>query len=160
MRLRNAVLALLCFPAAAMAAAPDASLLRIRTLEGSAGTVDVQFNPKEIAIAKQVTWQREPVFEPQEPIVRFAGGEPRTLKVPLEFDSPSQSPLSALEKMAQVDPELRRPPMCLFQWGAFQFKGVISTLTITYTKFRPDGVPLRASVQLEMIEAGAAGLSH
>ncbi|MGG6263459.1 LysM peptidoglycan-binding domain-containing protein [Leptolyngbya sp. AN03gr2] len=42
-----------------------------------------------------------------------------------------------------------RPPLCKLQWGFYEdlFQGVLEKIEIQYTRFRPDGVPIRAELK-------------
>ena len=47
---------------------------------------------------------------------------------------------------------LRAPKRCLFQWGAFEFLGLVESFEETLDFFSPEGRPLRASVALSLKE--------
>ncbi len=40
----------------------------------------------------------------------------------------------------------KKPPVCLFVWGSFKFKGVIYKLDQKFTLFLPSGIPVRAEL--------------
>jgi Contractile injection system tube protein len=44
------------------------------------------------------------------------------------------------------------PPVVLFEWGAFRFQGLFESFKETIDFFSPNGVPLRASVNVSMVE--------
>lgn len=44
------------------------------------------------------------------------------------------------------------PPWAKFVWGNFSFVGVVESVDVTYTMFRPDGKPVRATASLKMKE--------
>lgn len=69
----------------------------------------------------------------------------------------------AVERLADVGPELHRPPVCKLSWGEWQapligpllpgltrklggFKGVLTSLGTTLDFFHPNGTPLRATL--------------
>jgi hypothetical protein len=58
--------------------------------------------------------------------------------------------------LALVDADKHRPPLVMFSWGGFQFKGVVESLTMRYTMFLPDGKPCRATANLSIKEAKTA----
>ncbi|MEW5755351.1 MAG: hypothetical protein AB1810_03530 [Pseudomonadota bacterium] len=47
---------------------------------------------------------------------------------------------------------MRAPKRCLFQWGAFQFIGLVDSFEETVDFFSPKGRPLRATVSLKLKE--------
>jgi hypothetical protein len=63
--------------------------------------------------------------------------------------------IQALEQMAFIQDDLKRPPMVTVTWGSAMpaFQGVISDLSVKYTMFLPDGTPCRATVNIRMKEA-------
>jgi len=46
----------------------------------------------------------------------------------------------------------RAPQRCRFQWGSFSFDGMLSSYNETLDFFSPEGIPLRASLQLSFKE--------
>jgi len=58
-------------------------------------------------------------------------------------------------KLAEVDKELHRPPLCRLSWGAFTdiFTGVLTQLDQRFTMFLADGTPVRATLSCSFLEA-------
>lgn len=48
--------------------------------------------------------------------------------------------------------QMRAPKRCLFQWGAFEFLGMVQTFNETLDFFSPEGRPLRSTVSLKLSE--------
>lgn len=48
--------------------------------------------------------------------------------------------------------KLKAPSRCLFQWGAFEFLGMIQSFQETLDFFSPKGRPLRATIALQLTE--------
>ncbi|HUW66767.1 MAG TPA: peptidoglycan-binding protein LysM [Candidatus Nanoarchaeia archaeon] len=44
----------------------------------------------------------------------------------------------------------KRPPVCLFSWGKFNFKGVVQSVTQKFTMFMSTGIPVRATLTVIM----------
>ncbi|OZG73972.1 peptidoglycan-binding protein LysM [Hahella sp. CCB-MM4] len=42
----------------------------------------------------------------------------------------------------------KRPPICLFSWGGFSYRGVVSKVQQKFTMFLSTGVPVRAELQV------------
>jgi nucleoid-associated protein YgaU len=50
-------------------------------------------------------------------------------------------------RLADVDEDLHRPPVCRLHWGAFDiFTGVLTSLDQRFTLFMEDGTPVRATL--------------
>jgi hypothetical protein len=140
---------------------------KINVLDGpDANTViDVCFNPKEYDLDKSVTYDQSKSFS-DAPEPEFKAPVPMTLTVTLQFDSYEERVsvrdkwVRRIEKLTMMgvvelkknatkdDKKNARPPMILFVWGRFSFKGVITKLTQKYTMFLSDGTPVRAECNL------------
>lgn len=60
-----------------------------------------------------------------------------------------------IARLAKVDAELHRPPVCELRWGVFDiFTGVLTTLQQRFTMFLDDGTPVRATLTCEFAEVG------
>lgn len=57
-------------------------------------------------------------------------------------------------ELVEEDSENRQTPSrCLFQWGAFEFVGILEKFDETLDFFSPEGIPLRATVSLTIKES-------
>jgi hypothetical protein len=57
-------------------------------------------------------------------------------------------------ELVEEDSENRQTPSrCLFQWGAFEFVGILEKFDETLDFFSPEGIPLRATVALTLKES-------
>jgi hypothetical protein len=131
--------------------------------------IEVCFNPKEYSLEKSVEWDAEKAWS-DAPQPEFKAPKPMTLSVTLQFDSYEERAnvrdkwVRKLEKLtmmkqqlpkdgksaSKTDKQKYRPPVILFIWGRFTFKGVIESLSQKYTMFLSDGTPVRAEVALKM----------
>jgi nucleoid-associated protein YgaU len=67
----------------------------------------------------------------------------------------------ALAKLTHYDQELHRPPICQLKWGSWSmFKGVLSSLSRSFTLFLKDGTPVRATAQCTFTEYLASGAAR
>jgi hypothetical protein len=62
-----------------------------------------------------------------------------------------------IAKLMEADPESsgsqkQVPSVVLFEWGAYKFQGMLESYKETLDFFSPKGVPLRASVNITMVE--------
>ncbi len=126
------------------------------------------FNPTEYSVSKTNDWDiiRVPQKNVGHPV--FRGGQPSTLSLNLLFDTTEDNTHSQVNSKAGQDvrqytrvlwdlmkidessnspqPE---PPHCVFKWGSvWGFEAVITQLEQTFTLFRHDGTPLRATVRV------------
>jgi hypothetical protein len=133
---------------------------RIQNLDNK-DFVEAYFNPKELAIEKQVPWNKHKTSKGNNPVLEFTDAEPKKLSVELLFDTFESRQnvysqfVEKLESMTLiVDDKKKRPPMCIFLWGkAFSFMGVIEGLSTKYTMFLKDGTPVRATCTVTMKQA-------
>jgi hypothetical protein len=138
-------------------------------LEGSAGTLTVQFNPKEFNSAKQMSWQPGKDQGQGNVPLEFQKGNPTGVDMLLFFDTTMDNQdvrqvwvnkllaFMNADVDAQSDkkgPELgkKRPPKVLFTWGSYSFTCVVEQVTTTYLMFGADGAPLRAKCQIKLKE--------
>lgn len=131
----------------------------IEVLEGELkdkdeGKIPVKFNPSEYTVEKSVTYSDQSVPGRGSPITQFVSGGASTLSMKLLFDTYEDEDsgdvrekyTKKLDKLLAVDGALHAPPVCLFQWGSFEFTFVFQRLNKTFTMFRRDGTPVRATV--------------
>jgi len=85
---------------------------------------------------------------------RGAGARPETV-AEANSDVRLQTRRIAEKFMQPQDAESTRPraPLrCRFQWGRFQFSGMVSSYSETLDFFAPEGIPLRATLALTLKE--------
>jgi len=136
-----------------------------------------QFNPTEYTISKSNDWQQKAAKGRNVPKLEFGGGRPRRLQMELLFDSFSTGAgngdpkslsktlnllfsLMKTGKDAQTkgkQSQMSEPPMCSLVWGQFteqlMFKCYITECSVKYTMFDENGLPIRATGTLSMLEA-------
>ncbi len=130
--------------------------------------IEVCFNPKEYSLEKSVEWDSENAFS-DAPQPEFKAPKPMTLSVTLQFDTYEERVsvrdkwVRQIERLAMMTGKVKkekkptpqekkalRPPVILFIWGRFTFKGVIESLSQKYTMFLSDGTPVRAECALKI----------
>lgn len=139
--------------------------------------VEAQFNPKELQVDKTVPWQKKSQANQagQTGIqLEFTGAEGRSMTLELLFDGYEakrsvSKQVDDLNWMASViDPKSseeakRRPHLCVVTWGTMfpsgsKFKCVIESLSVKYTMFSDQGVPLRATCTVKLKEADTVSI--
>jgi len=122
-------------------------------------TITALFNPSKLVLGKAVRWEEQRAKERDVPELQFKNGEPRTLNLELTFDTydtPEAEKQSVRErytdkllKLAMVNGDKHRPPVCELWWGKLGmfFQGVLEKLDQQFTLFMADGTPVRATCQ-------------
>ena len=132
-------------------------------------SIKFQFNPKEITISKSAKWERNPTKGAKKAgPPQFKGSEPCKLTMEMFFDATAQlrseASSSAVEKLFSCCVPLEKsrkenkpmPPLVVFKWGGItSFPAYVSQVNVKYTRFAPNGVPIRAvcTVNLEEMPA-------
>ncbi len=134
----------------------------IKMAEGDKTELQAQFNPKDLKITKSLQWGDKEGAKTENPGKQFLKPSSSGLACTLYFDTYEtkkdvyRTQVSKLEQMVTMIPSLKRPPMVIFQWNKFTFRGVITSLTQNYTMFLQDGTRCRCEVSLEMQSTTAA----
>jgi len=128
------------------------------------------FNPNEYTFSKKNTWTSKPVKGQNVPSLEFSGGDAITLKMQLFFDTYTtggdvRTTTNKIWKLMNINKSLAdmtstkgRPPMVEFQWGAtWSFKAVITNISQKFTLFRDNGIPVRATLDVDFLQAKEEG---
>ena len=120
-------------------------------------TFNVLFNPTEYTLKKRTPWAEQRVLGLDAPAASFTTGQRMELSMELFFDTFEQKEdvrthTQKIETLLMVDPDKHRPPLCLFTWGEFQFKGVLEKLDQRYIMFLENGTPVRAKLNVTFKE--------
>lgn len=133
--------------------------------------IECLFNPTEYSFSKGVSWAQSQDRGANVPDLEFTGGEPATLTLKLFFDTSSTGDDVratytndlwdlAMVNRNNIDPQTKkgRPPACTFEWGnAWSFEAVVTSITTSFTMFREDGTPTRATVDLTLKQSRDPG---
>jgi hypothetical protein len=128
-----------------------------RKLDGEIGSIEFQFNPKELTIAKKVKWESKPTTgNKAAPPPEFKGPEPGQLTLEMFFDATAKHDGSVVEAVDKLfgcctptdkthANEKPVPPLVVFQWGGIKsFPAYVTQVSAKYTLFTPEGTPIRA----------------
>jgi nucleoid-associated protein YgaU len=132
--------------------------------------IECWFNPKEYSLGRTNKWNVKPVPGAALPNAQFAGSDSHKLSIDLLFDDSDarDGDVSTICKklldMMEVDEKFgsgeknnARPPMVEFGWGSvLTFNAVCESLSIQYTLFKPNGVPIRALAKLSLTQVEKA----
>ncbi len=131
--------------------------------------VEACYNPAKIDTSRQTSWSRHSSPRSNTEILEFTSGRNKTLSVDLFFEGYETrldverryiKPLDALTSTASVREMMQRgkvsaprPPFVMIVWGQFPpFKGIIESLSVSYTMFLRSGAPVRATCSLKLVE--------
>jgi hypothetical protein len=135
------------------------------------------FNPNELNFEKTNTYAQKEEPELPSSTLQFIKSGMRTLMMDLFFDtyedhdgvsastdvrmlidkitgweSSSSGGNASGKGLMDIDSDLNAPPVCLFVWGSFTFRCIIVKAVTKFTMFLPDGIPVRATLQITLIE--------
>ena len=133
--------------------------------------IECLFNPNEYTLDKSNTWTQKPVKGENVPNLEFGGGSSTTLTMQLFLDTSTtggdvRETTNKVRKLMEVDQGAKdmtsvkgRPPVIEFHWGRiWTFKAVITRLTERCTLFRDDGIPIRATLDVTLLQAKDASV--
>ncbi len=123
------------------------------------------YNPETVSMGRRNSWLSNPMPGKGVPSLRYGGAGGGWLRLDLEFDTTAEG--TAVTKhtgkimgLMDIKADLpgtdeatnnARPPTVVFHWGDLHsFKSVVADLQLAFTYFSSGGVPLRASMQLEL----------
>lgn len=143
--------------------------IRHETPAGFFGEITAGFNPNRISFSGNATVNQRVTASPEVegPDVQLTEYtyQPTTLRISLLFDTSEDDDPNVLKHTTQIVALLRplpgnsRPPMCQLWWGAYVLlQGVLTSLSQEYTLFRPDGTPVRATLDCTFTESGESSL--
>jgi nucleoid-associated protein YgaU len=135
--------------------------------------IKCQFNPEQLTISKEVSWDGDKSPNFNAPILHYAGGEPATYSLSLFFDGYDEVKDSKGAVTSVVARDVRKytnallrltlrgagnamfllpyamPPLVNFEWGKIKlFTAVVEKVEITFTMFDMDGTPIRAKADV------------
>ncbi len=131
----------------------------IKVLNGKNEGTDVEckFNPTEYRVEKTVNYREHKTLL-DSPVTQFTSGTADVLSMELFFDTTDDESdvreyTGAVDELLEVDGELHAPPVCRFVWGGgLDFTGVLVRGDKRFTRFLPNGVPVRARMDVAFKE--------
>lgn len=125
--------------------------------------VSVLFNPEDYTVNREVNWAQASIPGLSAPLLQFVSGAMQTLEMELLMDSREdhtgvsagsdiRNQTSQVVGLMDIDPTTHAPPVVLFAWGSLTFTCVLARVTQRFIMFRPDGVPIRARLQVTFNE--------
>jgi nucleoid-associated protein YgaU len=124
----------------------------------SATHIPVQFNPEEYTLTKEVNYAEATIPGLNSPVLQFVNGQTQTLDMELFLDTYEEQGTdvrewtTAITDLMTTIPSTHAPPVVLFVWGSLRFVCVVARVTQKFILFRPDGIPVRARLQVQFRE--------
>ncbi|EMS70864.1 hypothetical protein [Ruminiclostridium cellobioparum] len=118
-----------------------------------AGPITVMFNPNEYTVSFEGKYTGENDKK------QFIRTETPEFKVSLFYDTYERRrdvKLETAKITSLLDPKVpgkstKKPPVCLFIWGKFTYRGVLSKIDQKFTMFLEDGTPVRSLLDVTFI---------
>ncbi|MDF2986024.1 MAG: hypothetical protein K0R50_1534 [Eubacterium sp.] len=118
-----------------------------------AAPISVMFNPNEYTVSYEAKYTGENDKK------QFVRTETPEFKVSLFYDTYEKrrdvkletSKLTNLLGPQVEGKETKKPPSCLFIWGEFKYRGVLSKIEQKFTMFLEDGTPVRSLMDVTFI---------
>lgn len=132
------------------------------TISGT--SIPVLFNPEEYTVNRDNNFAQMAIPGLRAPLLQFVNGNMQTLEMELLVDSYeahsgyTEAGADVRELTGQIvglmdiDPSTHAPPVLLFTWGSLTFTCVLARASQRFIMFRPDGVPVRARLQVTFNE--------
>ena len=124
---------------------------QIIALEGpDAGIIEVMFNPNEYTVSHESTYNGEKDKK------QFEKYEKPEFRVSLFYDTYEKrqdvrrdtARLVSLMYPTVPGKETKRPPVCVFSWGKFTYRGIITKIEQKFTMFLSSGIPVRSTIDV------------
>ena len=106
------------------------------------------FNPEKYSLEKSALWEEKG----RQKTLEFIGISRKSFSIELFFDTyelGTDVRAYTNEIVELMDPTIdykgnKVPPVCVFSWGKFNFRGIVEKVTQSFTLFFNDGMPARA----------------
>jgi LysM repeat protein len=134
----------------------------------TAENFEVLFNPEEYTINKDNNFAQMAVPGLRSPLLQFIHGNLQTLEMELLVDSYEthasggrtvtqagddvRTLTSKITGLLDINADTHAPPVLLFTWGSLSFTCVLAKASQKFIMFRPDGIPVRARLQVTFNE--------
>jgi hypothetical protein len=139
-------------------------IVRPQIADERARRIPLRFNPTDYKLSKSNTFAEIPIPGLEAPPLQYVRGGSETLALEALVDTSDTLEdvrvryVDRLRALMTPDSREHAPPIVRFVWGRSIFTGVLEKLDITYQLFLPDGVPLRAKLDLGLKEYRRAAL--
>ena len=131
-------------------------------------SITVLFNPEEYSLNRDVNYAQIAIPGLSGPLLQFVHGNMQTLEMELFLDTYEEhlevsnrrnsagddvrKLVCKITDLMNIEPIIHAPPVLLFTWGSLSFTCVLARANQRYIMFSPEGVPVRARVQVTFNE--------
>ena len=126
--------------------------------------IPVHFNPEEYTLNRDINYAQSNIPGLSGPILQFVSGNLETLEMELLVDTFEEHKAGNISlnqagedvrnltgkitDLMEIYSETHAPPVLIFSWGSLVFTCVLARASQRFIMFRPDGVPLRARLNV------------
>jgi len=134
--------------------------------------VPVMFNPNEYTVNRNTNFAQAAIPGLSSPVLQFVNGNMQTLEMELFLDSYEEHRQGSrlfnraredvrtltrrITSLMDIDATTHAPPVLIFTWASLAFTCVLSQVSQRFVLFLPDGVPVRARLQVTFNEYRSA----
>ncbi|MGL5889513.1 MAG: CIS tube protein [Bacteroidia bacterium] len=132
------------------------------SFSAQAGEYTVMVNPEKITYSYSIKHTNQPVPGTGANTLKYVGVDPEKVSFDIVFDTTGVIPGSTGDVYDQIaafrkitydyNGTIHRPNYVQLSWGTFIFKGVLTSLSVVYSLFSPQGQALRAKVSVAFEE--------
>jgi len=127
------------------------------TNEVTGERMPVMFNPEEYTVNKDNNFAQQAIPGLSAPILQFVHGNMQTLEMELLVDTyEAGGDVRELTKkitgLMDIDRTTHAPPVLLFTWGSLTFTCVLARASQRFIMFMPEGIPVRARLNVTFNE--------
>jgi len=124
---------------------------KIRVLEGpDKGDIDLMFNPIDYSVKKEVQKTGK------NSNIQFNSTDISEFSIKLFFDTYEKKTdvrevtekIVSLLKPSIKGKHTQRPPICLYVWGSFSYRGVVTKADQKFLLFLENGIPVRSELNV------------
>jgi LysM repeat protein len=146
---------------------------RLTIIPERGATITAMFNPERYTVSKSLQLAEIGIPGLDSPVVQYVRGQNEKISMELFFDTTGDGMVgevtdvrdrtTAVYKLLKVDGELHAPPRVLLQWGdagqltshgaSIQPWLILESISEEFNLFSPEGVPLRAKLNVSFREA-------
>ena len=120
--------------------------------------IPLHFNPTEYQLQKTNNFAEMAIPGLESPPIQYVRGASEKLTAELMVDTSDtledvrERYTNKLRNLMNIHGELHAPPIVRLIWDGEIFKGVVESLNISYVLFTPEGIPIRAKLNLALKE--------
>lgn len=154
----------------------EKALLKIYKSNSDIKTFVCSYTPENYRISANRKYEANSVVGSGKNVMQDKGNNDDPVKIPLTFDTSAVTELAAVGSgplivyraatdvsedikellgTMKVSGKTHKPPEVEFIWGSISTKGVVTSVNANYTLFEKGGMPVRADVELEILESKA-----